>query len=141
MKMLSSKEFTLDDISLIPDWVKERIDVIRADNENLPVTITIMAKGRGRKQTAKRQLEAMALDAFLEKKSIWANCSYHFDFLNHKYFWDKKEIHITANEELYLFHRLVSNDEIHKLQSHFIHDIRKRLGKNFLKELENDGQS
>lgn len=139
---LNSKRFHVSKNELMPvneirDWL---MNVNRRGKDcHVVVTLELPNERRRRKKTVKAELEALAVDmALIKKKPEWKNGDYCFDFLWKKYTWKGEEIHITANEALFLFRWLVLKDEISKTQMQFLRNMRRehRLGNNFLKEVE-----
>jgi hypothetical protein len=105
---------------------------------SLVVTLEAMDGKRRQKQSAIRQLEDLVADNAVENSGIgvvWKQFGYSFGFIAHKYTWNGKEIHVTANERLFLYRWLVLHDDTHKTQKHFLYNMRQRLGKDFLTEV------
>ena len=136
--ILSSKSFFVDKTAKFPLlFVEEWLNGIDRGTGDLRLTVTLETYGDTRKKkiTAKADLESMAIDAVLENKDVWSSGKYEFCFASKKYFWKKQEIYLTANEQLFLFRWLVLKDEIHKRQTFYLRNMRKRLGKEFLSDI------
>ena len=58
--------------------------------------------------------------------------------MQRKFFWKGNEVYITANEALFLYRWLVLHDDLTKLQRYFLRNMRRRLGKDFLTEVQKD---
>jgi len=132
--ILSSKTFTVLKGANMPrneieDWFYA---INRIADCQLTVTLASLGVSRQPKITAKRELESLVADAVLEDKARWDNGDYHFNFLARTYIWDGRAIHVTDCEALFLFRWLVLNDDTHKLQWHYLRNMRRRLGKDFL---------
>jgi hypothetical protein len=92
---------------------------------------------RRQKKTALRQLEELVVDGIVEdagRPVVWERHGYRFKFIARKYFWRYEEIHVTADEALFLYRRLVLNDDTSKTQMYYLRNMRRRLGKEFLAE-------
>jgi hypothetical protein len=100
------------------------------DDCTLVVTLQAMDGKRRQKKTAAQQLEELAAGG----ESMWTEYEYRFGFMARKYFWNGKEIHITANEALFLYRWLVLSDDICEMQTYYLWNMRRRLGKEFLTE-------
>jgi hypothetical protein len=134
MRVLSSKRFFIPKAATVSwDWVKEWYDGVGRglDDCTLVVTLQAMDGKRRRKKTAVRQLEEMAANG----ESVWSEYEYRFCFSSRRYFWNGKEIYVTANEALFLYRWLVLNDDVCKTQMYYLWNMRKRLGKEFLAEV------
>jgi hypothetical protein len=141
MRVLSSKRFFIPKASTVSwDYVKEWYDGVDRglDDCRLVVTLQAMDGKRQQKTSAVRQLEELVMDRIDEDADtavVWVQFGYCFSFMARKYFWNDKEIHITANEALFLYRWLVLNDDICKIQRYYLRHMRKRLGKEFLAEV------
>jgi hypothetical protein len=134
MKVLSSKRFFIPKTTTAPwDVVKAWYDSIDRGLGDCTLVVTLQEMGvaRQQKKTALRQLEELVVDG----EFVWTKFGYRFGFMARKYLWNDKEIHITANEALYLYRWLVLNDDTHKVQGYYLSNMRKRLGKEFLSEV------
>jgi hypothetical protein len=138
MRVLSSKRFLIPKTSTVSwDYVKEWYEGVDRglDDCTLVVTLQAMDGKRQQKMTAVRQLQELIVDNIVEDNSaVWKRFEYNFCFMTRKYFWDGKEIHITANEALFLYRWLVLHDDIYKTQMYYLRNMRKRLGNKFLAE-------
>ena len=93
---------------------------------------------RQKKQTLFVQLEELLADNLAFDKDtplVWEKHGYRFKFLWRDFFWNEERIHITAGEALYLYQRLVLNEEADKKQRFYMRNMRRRLGKAFLSEV------
>jgi hypothetical protein len=141
MRVLSSKRFFIPKASTVSwDCVKGWYDGVDRglDDCTLVVTLQVMDGKRQQKMTAARQLEELIVDNIAEDEdtdTAWARFGYRFGFMSRKYFWNGREIHITANEALFLYRWLVLHDDIRNTQRYFLRNMRKRLGKEFLVEV------
>jgi hypothetical protein len=97
------------------------------------VRIEEAGKDRARKKTALRQLEEL-LAGGGEAPCTWEEHGYRFDFTERKYFRDGREIHVTANEALFLYRWLVLRGDVLETQAYYLWNMRRRLGKEFLAE-------
>ena len=96
----------------------------------------LLDEERQKKNTAWSELDVLVADRLAEDKlATWANGMYWFNFATRKYEWNHKSIYMTASEALFLFRWLVLDDEVHKVQWYFLHNMRKRLGESFLREV------
>jgi hypothetical protein len=86
---------------------------------------------RQRKMTARDVLQQM----FDGRETSYREYCYNFDFYLHKYYWHDKAIHITQSEALFLY-RWLMLDQCDHSQMYFIHNIRKRYGREFLREAD-----
>jgi hypothetical protein len=66
---------------------------------------------------------------------VWDNFGYRFCFLSRKYYRRGREIYVTANEALFLYRWLVLGDDVCKAQTHYLWNMRRRFGKDFLSEV------
>jgi hypothetical protein len=97
-----------------------------------------VAGNRARKETAVKQLNELAADSIVEGEKapvVWEQHGYRFCFKTRKYYWNDEEIHVTANEALFLYRWLVLNDDTCKTQRYYLRNARTRLGKAFLAEI------
>jgi len=140
--ILSSKSFIVDkavkfSLELVEEWFKDNLLAVHSIKSDLRFTVTLETYGdtKKKKNTATAELESMAVDAALEDKDVWSNGEYKFCFASKKYLWKKQEIYLTANEQLFLFRRLVLKDELHKRQTFYLRNMRRRLGKEFLSDI------
>jgi hypothetical protein len=102
------------------------------DNGGVKINIKIWKtdEHRQRKTTAWGVLHQL-----LEgREAHYREHGYRFDFYLNKYYWNDKTIHITQSEALFLYRWLMLNQRDHS-QMYFIHNIRKRYGKEFLQEV------
>jgi hypothetical protein len=141
--VLGSKRFFIPKGTTIAlNYVKEWFDGIDRglDDCSLVVTLEAMGVERRRKKTALRQLKDLIAGnaAVYENPPIdrWERSGYRFEFGTRKYFWRDREIHITANEALFLYRWLVTEDDTAKVQKHYLYNMRRRLGKEFLADTE-----
>jgi hypothetical protein len=139
-KTLSSKRFFITKTGTIPlDRIKAWFDGIDRGSEDCALTVSVEAAGnkRTKKKTACRQLEELIADSIAENEEtpvVWERYGYLFKFITRKYFWNGEEIHVTANEALFLYRRLVLGDDICRMQTYYLRNMRRRLGKEFLAE-------
>jgi hypothetical protein len=102
------------------------------DNGGVGICIKILKtdEHRQHKDTARDILrELMA-----EKEPHYKEYNYDFDFYLGKYRWNNSIIHITDGEALFLFRLLITGYFDHT-QRYYMHNMRKRLGNNFLSEI------
>ena len=62
----------------------------------------------------------------------WVVGDYNFEFRLGEYEWNGKRIHLSRAEALYLYRRLVEKEKVQG-QRFFLYNMRKRLGKDFLR--------
>jgi hypothetical protein len=142
MKTLNSKLFDVaenGDLNTLCDafyrWLLSFGDL---EGKRIAVSIRTVKDRRAQKKTALRQLEETIVDSVSENENtpvVWENFGYCFRFLSRRYYWHNKEIHVTANEALFLYRWLVLNDGIYKTQMYYLRNKQKRLGKDFLSEV------
>jgi hypothetical protein len=136
---LSSKSFFVPKDGLIPweqihDWIWNTKQY--GKDFRISVTIDYPGEKRQKKATAKAELEAYVANALLEGKSVWKGPGYCFDFFKKLYAWNGESIYITANEALFLFRWLVLDDEVYSTQWFYLRNMRRRLGKDFLADVQ-----
>jgi hypothetical protein len=141
MTVLSSKTFEITEESDIAHlggalfkWLPRPGELI---GKRITVSIETAGTGRTQKKTALRQLQELIVDNVAEDEennATWKRFGYKFYFMARSYFWDGKEIHVTANEALFLYRWLVLHDDIRNTQRYYLRNMRERLGKNFLAE-------
>jgi hypothetical protein len=142
MKTLSSKLFDIaenGDLNTLCDafyrWLLSFGDL---EGKRIAVSIKTIKDRRAQKKTALRQLEETIVASVRENRDtpvVWENFGYYFCFIERKYYWHDREIHVTANEALFLYRWLVLNAGIHKTQVYYLRNMRRRLGKAFLSEV------
>jgi hypothetical protein len=97
------------------------------------VEVRLYAPGRLKKRDAREILNTVVRNGHC----WWEHGEYNFlfdsDAVWHSYFWRGKAVHITAAERLFLFRRLVLGESSDR---YMLHNIRRRLGKDFLKDAE-----
>jgi hypothetical protein len=134
MRVLSSKRFFIPKTaSFAPDGIQEWFDGIDRGVEDCTLVVTLQEMGtkRWQKKTAARQLEELIVDNAVE----WEGFGYRFYFSTQRYSWNNTEIHVTANEALFLYRWLVLLDDTCQTQKYYLHNMRRRLGKAFLAEV------
>jgi hypothetical protein len=136
MTVLSSKTFRSDADDFMR-YIREYIDRFTGNGViEIDVAIRRAGEARQRKKTATRQLGDLIADSPSELPLRFAEYGYEFNFLTRKFFWHGEEIHITANEALFLYRWVVlMDDNIRNVQRHFLRNMRRRLGKEFLAEV------
>jgi hypothetical protein len=121
---------------LVPGWVAGELAKLEKDAANSPVRVTVTTNGREKKKTASRLLDDLIADNLREKPFLYQGCgAYRFNFAKRSFFWRDRELHITANEALFLYRWLILNDGSRSVQSHFLRNMRRRLGTEFLAEV------
>jgi hypothetical protein len=145
MRVLSSKVFEITEEADIAAFGGELFKWLPCSGgligKRITVSIETAGKDRTKKKTALRQLEELIVDNIAEDEDtpvVWAKLGYCFKFMSRKYFWNNTEIHITANEALFLYRWLVLHDDIRNTQRYYLRNMRKRLGKDFLAEEQTD---
>jgi uncharacterized protein (UPF0216 family) len=119
------------------DQVKEWFDGIERSSGDCTLVVTLQDEKRRQKKTALRQLEELIADNAVENEAlpvVWERHGYRFKFTAGKYFWNDKELYVTANEALFLYRWLILDDDICKTQRYYLRNMRRRLGKEFLAE-------
>jgi uncharacterized protein (UPF0216 family) len=141
MRVLSSKCF------FIPEGTGIALNDIEAwfggiyrgqEDCSLVVTLRAMDGKRRQKKSALRELKELMADGIAENEDLplaWERYDYRLKFLSGKYYWRGKEIHVTANERLFLYRWLVLHEDTCKLQMYYLRHMRRRLGKEFLAEV------
>jgi hypothetical protein len=141
MKVLSSKYFDVsgeDGLRALGDYFYSLTR--HPDNlvgKRIVVNVELIEARYARKKSAARQLEELLVNSAVEDKNtpfVWEKFGYRFCFTAREYFWNGMEIHITANEALFLYRRLVPDDDTGKMQTHYLRNMRRRLGEAFLAE-------
>jgi hypothetical protein len=143
MKIVSSKAIDIVDyeglVLSVTDWLE---DLKLSGVDKLPgcyVTITVKSPGVDRltKFTAKAELKDLVVDAALEGKDAWRRKGYSFLFALGTHTWKGETIHLTAGEALYLFKWLVLEDkEYYRTRWYYLRNMRRRLGNEFLADIE-----
>jgi hypothetical protein len=145
--VLSSKRFFIDKATTIPlDSINEWFCGIDRGAGDCALVITLEALDgkRRHKKSAARQLEELVADYAVDNSSAgaaWIQFGYRFCFTARTYFWNEKEIYVTANEALFLYRWLVLHDDTHSVQKYYLYNMRRRLGKAFLAEAQGDAIS
>jgi hypothetical protein len=135
MRTLSSKRFFIPKAFTV-SWnsVKEWYDGVDRGMDDCTLVVALQAmdgKRSGKKAAYDR------LDELMEgggNDFSWERYGYRFCFVSRKYYWNDREIYVTANEALFLYRRLVLKDDTCKTQMYYLRNMRKRLGKEFLRE-------
>jgi hypothetical protein len=134
MRVLSSKVFEITgeaDIEALGgkllEWLPCSSDLI---GKRITVSIETAGNDRTQKKTAFQELEELVSDG----EFMWVKYGYRFGFMMRKYWWNNREIYVTAGEALFLYRWLVLNDGIRNTQRYYLRNMRKRLGKEFLSE-------
>jgi hypothetical protein len=102
------------------------------------ISVKTVGDTRQQKKTALRQLEELIAGSAAggeKTPAVWEQYGYLFKFAERKYFWNGKEIHVTANEALFLYRWLVLKDATCETQMYHLRNMRRRLGKEFLAEV------
>jgi hypothetical protein len=110
------------------------------NGRRVAVRVETVGNTCAQKKTALRQLEELIVDSAVEDGGttlVWEQSGYRFRFVARHYCWNGKEIHITANEALFLYRWLVRDEDICKTQMYYLRNMRRRLGKEFLEEIQN----
>jgi hypothetical protein len=134
MRVLSSKRFFIPKASAVSwDDVKEWYDEVDRGTDDCTLVVTLQTTDTKRQQktTAVEQLEELVSD----REYVWAQYEYRFGFMSRRYFWNNREIHVTASEALFLYRWLVLHDDTCETQTYYLRNMRKRLGKEFLAEV------
>jgi hypothetical protein len=141
MRVLSFKRFFMPKGTTISlNDIKAWFDSIDRGLDDCTLVVTLEATdGKRRpKKSALRQLEELVdnnVDDCGLRTLGWKQDGYLFFFPARKYYWNEKEIHVTANEQLFLYRWLVLHDDIRNTQRYYMWNMRKRLGKEFLAEV------
>jgi hypothetical protein len=102
------------------------------DNGGVEVDVKIWkADERRQRKITARDILCQLLEG---REVIYREHGYDFNFYLNKYHWHDKSIHITQSEALFLYRWLMLNQRDHS-QMYFIHNIRKRYGRDFLQEV------
>jgi hypothetical protein len=135
MRVLSSKVFEIteeaDIVALggkLFKWLPCSSDLI---GKRITVSIETVGKDRTPKKTAFRQHEELVSDG----EFMWVKYGYRFGFMIRKYWWNNREIYVTAGEALFLYRWLVLHDDVCKIQMYYLRNMRKHLGNKFLAEV------
>jgi hypothetical protein len=136
---LSSKIFEAADYTdsaalceAFAQWVSSLGDLT---GKRVEVCIAPTKRRYARKAAAVKQLGALVGDnlGIEEKPDVWERDGYRFCFKTRKYYWNNREIHLTASQGLFLYRWLVLDDGTS--QRYHLWNMRTRLGKGFLAEL------
>ena len=136
--ILDSKEFDVSwlhgvDFEKVKEWI-DSIDFGRED-----CILKIMFTRGGRITRNKKSFTKGKLDFLLSKENavkVWRKPNYNFDFVKRKFLWKGKVQHITSGEALCLYRWLVLNETPDREQYFFLYNMRRRLGTEFLSEIE-----
>jgi 5-hydroxyisourate hydrolase-like protein (transthyretin family) len=137
--ILNSKSFLVPKNEYMPlDAVRDWLHSVNTKDEDclLTVKLEIAGKSKQNKKSATAELLELSCKAALENKEIWSQGEYKFFFVAKQYYWKGEEIYVTPNEALFLFKWLVLNVEVHKYQWYYLRNIRRRLGKDFLLDIQ-----
>jgi len=129
MAILSSENFTVlpgARVKTVRKWFDRTIKQVTR-NEAVVISVKIETKKRERQK--KRVLKGAIGEECRSVKD-----GYEFDFTELLFRWNNAEIYLTAGEIVYLHKRLVLREEV-KNGRCFLHNIRRRLGKGFLREV------
>lgn len=134
---LSSKTFFIPKTATIPlgfidDWFKS-VDRGLYDCR-LVVTLEAYNGQRQRKSSAAEELASLVAG----NQAAWKKGSYTLWFASKTYLWRGASIHITAGEALFLYRFLVL-EETCPMKAQRLYNMRKRLGKDFLADIEETG--
>jgi hypothetical protein len=88
------------------------------------IVVRVESNARITKSRAAREL---AKSTAYHGIDTWEAGPYKFDFRKRTYLWRGVMLHITEQEALYLYRRLVLNDDAHKRQCYYLRDMRKRF--------------
>jgi len=125
-------------------WVKDEVaswlNSINTGNNDCRLVMHLEITGKQKKKTAKAVLKDLAISASAERKDAWRQGNYEFCFLSQLYFWKGEEIHLTPGEQLFLFKWLVLKDGTGKYCKHFLRNMRRRLGEDFLADVGITGE-
>jgi hypothetical protein len=139
MTTLSSKRFFIPKAFTVSwDDVKAWYDGVDRGVDDCTLVVTLQAhRGRSQKQTAVRELEELTTKNIREEKwhVTWEEHGYKFLFYSRQYFWNGREIYVTANEALFLYRWLILHDDTCEVQTHYLRNMRQRFGKTFLAEV------
>jgi hypothetical protein len=114
------------DTGIVGEWLnKLNIDA----DVDLVISVRTLG-GRQRKLSSLQILQQL----LIENPTTWEKYEYKFDFSSRQLFWKDGLLHFTAGEELFLYRWLVLNQRDYS-QMYFIHNIRRRYGKEFLQEV------
>jgi len=139
--ILSSKTFFIPKTAGIPlDYISEWFQSVNRNTDDCRLTVTLQRLGvfRHDKTAAKKELESLIAHAVAVSHTVWRKGGYRFNFLKKEFTWKGNEIHLTANEQLFLFRWLMLHDETHKQQRFYLWNMRKRLGLEFLAGISED---
>jgi len=107
----------------------------------LTLTVETVGKTRQSRKLVAEELPELIRKAVTEenKESMWVQKEYKFFFSQRQYFWKGKGVYLTAGEELFLFRWLVLDDEaFYNAQWFYLRNLRKRLGKDFLRDIQEE---
>jgi len=116
----------------VADWLHN----VKRGDQDCRLVIRLEAIGKSTKKDA-----VGLLSKLIEQYKIFrfndVDSRYEFDFAEKSYFWKDKGIYLTANEQLFLYRRLVLSDET-QIQYFYLRNMRRRLGKEFLADITED---
>jgi hypothetical protein len=141
--ILSSKTFFLPKSGCAPfgdvhNWLTNIGN--RSEDCLLTIKLETVGKGRQKRKSAVTELSELARNAALDYKGPWEQGEYKFFFLGGKFFWREKEVYLTSSEKLFLFRWLVLGDEVDKSQWYYLRNMRSRLGKDFLADIQKESE-
>jgi hypothetical protein len=96
-------------------------------------TVTVAVGKSGMKRSPRLARKAL-LELTEEGGAVWEGHGYRFDFSGGVYLWERKPVHVTAGEALFLYRWLVLGKKA-TANAFEIQHLRKRLGPGFLREL------
>jgi hypothetical protein len=126
-------------VTEVTDWLTELPPLEKMRGCRLTLAVEDPGMKRQRKQSALRELKALAAGAAAERKNVWKRKEYLFAFSTNKYTWRGQEIYLTAGEALFLFKWLVLGDkEYYQARRDYLRNMRRRFGKEFLAKAEEE---
>jgi len=123
----------------IGDSVSGWINNIDLEGKDCRLVLRLEAVGKSRQ---KRKAAKEELWRLIEKanhtNTIWKRGEYRFLFEAKEFCWKKEEIYLTPSEQLFLFKWLVLNEDAYESQWFYLCNMRRRLGKDFLADIQKE---
>ena len=139
---LSSKTFVLLEDKIIPfkdiiDWY-ESVDQRNSSTQLVIKLVSTEKKQRQGKKVAENILRELVAKASVKEDAYWKKGDYMFFFVSRRFFWKEEEIYLTSAEILFIFRWIILGEEVLDSQWFLLNNIRRRLGRAFLAELDQE---
>lgn len=141
MATLGSRVFEAADVDNALFCAMERwLESLPKNLGGLQITVAVKyaKEQRQHKNASLMQMQEAVGNAAVEMRGdvTFAKWGYRFLFAVNSFWWNNHELHITANEALFLFKWLVQGDkDYYQVKWYCLRNLRKRYGKDFLAEV------